>query len=467
MSLQNENDKEKFERFGQFVPLKEKVKDFATLNEVLIELLRYRDVKKKDAPQDLVNQALRFINAGFSNGLLYATGGEAFVFYAKNMLKEDVCVKISLPSYPGSEGKKSFTWWDKITGKCHLSMENVAEKRFIEGTKLQNCVYELIIQEKVEYFAVPKVLASNPNPLWVVMDWVNGVPITNWLGEQGNGILNAMYAFLNLTKAIAFLHNNNIIHRDIKPKNILIGERNKIFLVDWTFSKKICDPERNLTVKKVGLGTAPYTSPNQFESAVNASPADDLYSLGITFVAFVLGKEPPFPVNEKDNYSQLQAKFRSWVLSNRLFPHIFHNIFIKATNWDATERYRSTDEMVSDIEDLIFQLQETDEGKEILRLPDTLIPYYRIPPAVPLPNAIQDESDIQTVILPAQPASPALDPFSISIIVSELSKKFIDECSKKYKKQCSLSCADCDAFQKSIIRLICETIAHLKKGKYI
>lgn len=379
---------------------------------------------------------------------------------------------------PGSEGEENVTIWDKIRNYFYVDQEDRASKRFLEGAKIQDAVYELIRAEKIDFFDVPKIINASLDPLWVVMEWIPGQQVLQWMKENHCGILTAVQIFLKLIKGIAIIHENNIIHRDINPNNILLYDKNQVFLVDWSISKRIYDPTRTLTVKGVRLGTGPYAPPSQIEEKKwqEATIQNDIYALGFTFVAFVLGKPLPIPVNENDTYSRLQAKFKSRILADPMFPLIFHNIFDRATSWDDEKKYQSVNEMIQDVEDLLYQLQNTQEGQEIIRMPDTIIPNYRFKPvsvvtqeAQPPPATIETEANIPTMVLPPPPPIPTndLDPLAISMIASELSQKYVSACSKKNKATCSLQCSGCDEYYRSFFRAICDAIARLKKGKYI
>ena len=476
MTAPNDKEKERLEKkgkldeYGQYTPLRQEVETFPTLNAALVALDRYNNTNLTP-PMGLIEQILHFINPSYQRGLLKVVGGEAYILYVKNALGGEEAIKIPKLKLPGSEGVQTITLFDKIKNLLKVEQEDVASKRFLEGTKIQNHVYQLLQQEGIDYFCVPKVLNSSIDPLWVVMEWIPGHPVLDWMKENRCDILTAMQIFLRLIKGIALLHENNIIHRDINPSNILLYGKGKVFLVDWTISKRIFDLTRSLTAKKVALGTGPYAHPMQIESAANANIYTDIYSLGFTFVAFVLGKPLPIPVNEKDTYERLQAKYCANILKNEAFPQIFHHIFIRATAWDESERYQSARDMANDVEDLIYQLQNTEEGKEIIRMPDTIIPHYRIPPAVqdaqPTPFSVEKESNIPTMILPPpEPPAKIIDPLEISMMASEVAQQFVKPCFKKSNCK-EKNCSECAELYREMFRFVCACVIRLKKGNHI
>ena len=477
MTAPNEKEKERLEKkvkldeYGQYTPLRQEVETFPTLNAALFTLDRYNNTNLTP-PMGLIEQILHFINPSYQRGLLQAIGGEAYILYARNALGEEEAIKIPMIKLPGSEGVRTNTIFDKIKNLWRVEQEDTASKRFLEGTRIQNCVYQLLQKEgNNHYFGVPKVLNSSIDPLWVVMEWIPGKPVLKWMRETRCGILKAMQIFLKLVNGISSIHENNIIHRDINPNNILLYDEKKVFLVDWTISKRIFDPTRSLTTKNVAMGTGPYAHPAQIKSAADANIYTDIYSLGFTFVAFVLGKPLPIPVNEKDTYERLQAKYCANILKNEAFPQIFHHIFIRATSWDESERYQSTHDMANDIEDLIYQLQNTEEGKEIIRMPDTIIPHYRIPPAVqdaqPTPFSVEKEANIPTMVLPPpEPPAVAIDPLEISMMASEVAQQFVKPCFKKSNCK-EKNCSECAELYREMFRFVCACVIRLKKGNHI
>ena len=103
---------------------------------------------------------------------------------------------------------------------------------------------------------------------------------------------DAVHIVLDVARGLEHVHSRNIVHRDVKPGNILITPAGLAKLTDLGLAKRI-DEASHLTAAQQGFGT-PYYMP--YEQAVNAKAADargDIYALGATFYHLIVG-EPPF-----------------------------------------------------------------------------------------------------------------------------------------------------------------------------
>ena len=102
----------------------------------------------------------------------------------------------------------------------------------------------------------------------------------------------AMLILQDCCLALKHAHSKNIIHRDIKPGNILISRRGEIKLADFGIASDQEDRESNMTVSGMSLGTPAYMSPEQFEDSASVDSRADIYSLGIMLYEMVTGGKP-------------------------------------------------------------------------------------------------------------------------------------------------------------------------------
>ena len=128
---------------------------------------------------------------------------------------------------------------------------------------------------------------------YMVEELVDGMALDKLLKKQT--VLPPPVAMLILQdscQALKHAHSKNIIHRDIKPGNILISRRGEIKLADFGIASDREDRESNMTVSGMSLGTPAYMSPEQFEDSASVDTRADIYSLGIMLYEMVTGGKP-------------------------------------------------------------------------------------------------------------------------------------------------------------------------------
>ena len=128
---------------------------------------------------------------------------------------------------------------------------------------------------------------------FMVEELVDGLALDKLIKKQT--VLPPPVAMLILQDsclALKHAHSKNIIHRDIKPGNILISRRGEIKLADFGIASDQEDRESNMTVSGMSLGTPAYMSPEQFEDSASVDSRADIYSLGIMLYEMVTGTKP-------------------------------------------------------------------------------------------------------------------------------------------------------------------------------
>jgi serine/threonine protein kinase len=132
---------------------------------------------------------------------------------------------------------------------------------------------------------------------FLALDYVDGIDLHEYISRKG--MLDADEACLLITQAVralAYLHQQNIVHRDIKPSNILITKKDGwpiIRLTDLGLAREISGDEIRLTRTGYMVGTIDYIAPEQARDSQSVDPRSDIYSLGCTFYHMLAGR-PPF-----------------------------------------------------------------------------------------------------------------------------------------------------------------------------
>src|SRR5260370_23597044 len=185
-------------------------------------------------------------------------------------------------------------------------------------------------------------------PPHFVMEYLEGAPLT----EAARALLFPQKAelMLKVARAAGFLHQNQTIHRDLKPGNILVGRDLEPKLLDFGLALQVDDSEHRLTIPGDILGTPNYFSPEHAQgTALDAR--SDVFSLGTIFYEMLTGA---LPFDAKDLREQmLHIREQDPALPKRLnesIPGELQNICLKALEKNPKDRYASANEMADDLE---------------------------------------------------------------------------------------------------------------------
>jgi serine/threonine protein kinase/TolB-like protein len=127
---------------------------------------------------------------------------------------------------------------------------------------------------------------------WLVMEYVNGVPLTEYCETQRSPVAERLRLFRAVCEAVEYAHQNGIIHRDLKPSNILVKQDGTVRLLDFGISKQLegtDEPGRHATT--VRLMTPAYAAPEQLTGQPTGTQTD-VYSLGIILYELLTGRLP-------------------------------------------------------------------------------------------------------------------------------------------------------------------------------
>lgn len=250
-------------------------------------------------------------------------GGMAFVYEAKDrLLNRIVAVKVLRPEFVDDE---------EFLAKFKREAEAVAN---ISHPNIVN-VYDVGCDGKVNY---------------IVMEYVDGQNLKEIIKSEGT--LDE-YTALDITKQIAralsAAHKKGVIHRDIKPHNILISsEGRNVKVADFGIAKAAT----NSTMTNIGsiIGSVHYFSPEQAKGKPVKNNAD-LYSLGIVLYEMLLGKVPfkgDSPISIALQHINEDIEFSSEEMTR--IPQSIRTLIKKLTEKSPEDRYQSSEDVIEDIE---------------------------------------------------------------------------------------------------------------------
>lgn len=131
---------------------------------------------------------------------------------------------------------------------------------------------------------------------WFALEYVDGVPVTRWCDAQRLGVRERVRLFLDVCAAVQYAHSQLVVHRDLKPGNVLVGGSGTVRLLDFGIARLLegggDDAPPTLTTLGVGYALTPeYAAPEQFTRTAVGVGAD-VYSLGVILYELVTGVTP-------------------------------------------------------------------------------------------------------------------------------------------------------------------------------
>ncbi|MBG9589881.1 Stk1 family PASTA domain-containing Ser/Thr kinase [Cytobacillus firmus] len=183
---------------------------------------------------------------------------------------------------------------------------------------------------------------------YIVMEYVDGQTLKQYIQQNSPiRIEDALEILKQLTSAISHAHQNHIIHRDIKPHNILIDRHGNVKITDFGIAMALS--ATSITQTNSVLGSVHYLSPEQARGGM-ANRKSDIYSLGIVMFELLTGRLP-FSGESAVSIAlkHLQSETPSLKRWNPSIPQSVENIVLKATAKDPFHRYDTVEEMEEDI----------------------------------------------------------------------------------------------------------------------
>ena len=183
---------------------------------------------------------------------------------------------------------------------------------------------------------------------YLVMEYVEGQTLKQFIQSEGPlSPEHVLPIMRQLVSAISNAHHNGIVHRDIKPQNILMDAEGNVKITDFGIAMALSATAHTKTNSVIG--TVHYLSPEQARGGM-ATKKSDIYSLGIVFYELLTG-ELPFSAETAVAIAlkHLQEETPSIRALFPTIPQSVENVILKATAKDASYRYVSADEMYDDL----------------------------------------------------------------------------------------------------------------------
>jgi serine/threonine-protein kinase len=201
---------------------------------------------------------------------------------------------------------------------------------------------------------------------YIIMEYVQGMPLMEHVTENNLDLNQRLELFLDLCDAVNYAHRNFVMHRDLKPGNILVTKHGIVKVIDFGIAKILEDEdsEEDLTIMGYIPLTPAYASPEQLKGQP-LTMVSDIYSLGVILYELVTGNKP-FPGSTKSNLAlteRINYKEEAIRPSARINPSLtsdikewrrklkgdIDNIVLKALKENPDERYSSAEQLSDDI----------------------------------------------------------------------------------------------------------------------
>lgn len=261
---------------------------------------------------------------------------------------------------------------------------------------------------------------------YIVMEFIDGTDLKKYIERQGQVAPDkAIHIMHQVLSAVALAHKNRIIHRDIKPQNILIDNQDRIKITD--FGIAVALSETSITQTNTLLGSVHYLSPEQARGSM-ATSKSDIYALGVVLYELLSGS---VPFDGESAVSIALKHFQEPMPSIRAlhpeFPQSLENVILKATTKEPADRYQTCEEMMADLDSCL----DPGRASEGIFTPVSMLGATKV--LTPISAGNRDKEDSGKTIISKEPlVTEKTNPVSDQVVGMDTGKKQKEKKRKKW-----------------------------------
>lgn len=278
---------------------------------------------------------------------------------------------IALPGYTITEkihaGEKSIVYKGLKSDKRVVI--KIQQKEYPDLSELNSFLEQFNILKNIDNEGIVKTICTEKykNRIAIIFEDIDGTALSGLISNIKNESLpEKIKLLIKITNALQCIHHKNIVHRDIKPHNIILNENtDQLQIIDFGSASLLTKQNSFIPLNSSIEGTLTYISPEQ-TGRMNRTVdyRSDYYSLGITFYQLLTG-EPPFI--SRDPMELVHAHIARTPVSpfdKNKTPKIVSDIVMKLLQKNPEDRYQSAAGLLYDLE-LIASDRETEDGKSL------------------------------------------------------------------------------------------------------
>lgn len=189
---------------------------------------------------------------------------------------------------------------------------------------------------------------------FIVMELIEGITLKNYIGKKGKlSVKEATSIAIQVSLGLEAAHNCGIVHRDVKPQNIIISTDGKVKLSDFGIAKAI----NSNTITANVMGSVHYSSPEQVRGGISDAKSD-IYSLGITMYEMVTGRVPfDGDTTVSIAIKHLQEEIVPPSIYTPDLPYSLEQVILKCTQKNPDRRYQNVGELIDDLKKSLIDPQ--------------------------------------------------------------------------------------------------------------